>query len=120
MVAAWRRVTYFIRRTARAPPTAGKLARIVTRCGMGDFQIFHTDGRVMLLEVKRKGGKLSPGQQRIADHMRRAGHAFEVVDSVEAAIAVRGAGDDGAVGAPMARFRTCAWRCKPPSFVGLQ
>ena len=27
-------------------------------------------------------------QQRIADHMKRAGHRFEVVDSVEAAISV--------------------------------
>ena len=41
----------------------------------------------MFLEIKRPGGKLSPDQQRIADHMRRAGHRYEVVDSVEAAIA---------------------------------
>ncbi|WP_424620811.1 VRR-NUC domain-containing protein [Bradyrhizobium sp.] len=40
------------------------------------------------MEVKRPGGRLSPDQQRIADHMKRAGHRFEVVDSVEAAISV--------------------------------
>jgi hypothetical protein len=36
----------------------------------------------------RPSGRLSEDQQRIADHMRRAGHRFEVVDSVEAAISV--------------------------------
>ena len=41
-----------------------------------------------ILEVKRPGGRLSPDQQRIADHMKRAGHRFEVVYFVEAAISV--------------------------------
>jgi hypothetical protein len=40
----------------------------------------------MFLEIKRPSGRLSEDQQRIADHMRRAGHRFAVVDSVEAAI----------------------------------
>ena len=35
---------------------------------------------------RAKGAKLSPDQQRIAIHMHKAGHRFEVVDSVEAAI----------------------------------
>jgi hypothetical protein len=48
----------------------------------------HADGRVMFLELKRPGGRLSEDQQRIAAHLRRAGHAFEVVDSVERAIEV--------------------------------
>jgi hypothetical protein len=61
---------------------------IGTRRGWPDFQIFHADGRCAFLEVKRPGGRLSPDQQRIADHMKRAGHRFEVVDSVEAAISV--------------------------------
>ena len=59
-----------------------------TRRGWPDFQIFQADGRCAFLEVKRPGGRLSPDQQRIADHMKRAGHRFEVVDSVEAAISV--------------------------------
>ena len=53
-----------------------------------DFQIFHADGRACFLELKRPGGRLSPDRQRIADHLRRAGHDFAVVDSVEAAISV--------------------------------
>ena len=52
------------------------------------FLIFHADGRVMFLEIKRSGGRLSEDQRRIADHMKRAGHAFEVVDNLEAAIAM--------------------------------
>lgn len=59
-----------------------------TRRGWPDFQIFHADGRVCFLELKRAGGRLSPDQQRIADHLKRAGHAFEMVDSVEAAISL--------------------------------
>ena len=74
----------------RSAATAGKLARMGTRRGWADFQIFHADGRVMFLEVKRPGGKLSEDQQRIADHMRKAGHRFEVVDSVGAAIETLG------------------------------
>ncbi len=81
--------TFPRRRTARGEDQrTGRLARMGTRRGWADFQIFHTDGRVMFLEVKRPGGRLSPDQQRIADHMLAAGHAFEVVDSISAAIAV--------------------------------
>ena len=72
----------------RSAATAAKLARMGTRRGWADFQIFHADGRVIFLEIKRKGGRLSEDQQRIADHMRRAGHRFEVIDSIETAIAV--------------------------------
>jgi hypothetical protein len=58
------------------------------RPGWADFQIFHADGRVCFLEVKRPGGRLSEDQRRIADHLKRAGQRFEVVDSVEPAISV--------------------------------
>jgi hypothetical protein len=70
----------------RSPATAGWLARMGVKRGYADFAFFHADGRVAFMEVKREGGKLSPDQQRIADHMRKAGHRFEVVDSIEAAI----------------------------------
>jgi hypothetical protein len=80
--------THFPAGELRTAATAGKLARMGTRRGWADFQIFHADGRVMLLEIKRPGGKLSEDQRRIADHMLAAGHAFEVVNSVEAAIEV--------------------------------
>ena len=53
--------------------------------------IVHADGRVMFLEIKRSGGRLSEDQRRIADHLKPAGHAFEVVDNLEAAIAKAGA-----------------------------
>jgi hypothetical protein len=58
------------------------------RRGFPDFQIFDSKGRVMFLEIKRPGAKLSEDQRRIADHMKQAGHKFEVVDSVESAISV--------------------------------
>jgi VRR-NUC domain len=59
-----------------------------TRRGWPDFQIFQADDRVCFLELKRQGGRLSEDQQRIAGHLRRGGQRFEVVDSLEAAIAI--------------------------------
>ena len=53
--------------------TAARLARMGVRKGYPDFALFCLDGRVAFLEVKRPGGRLSEDQQRIADHMRRAG-----------------------------------------------
>ena len=80
--------THFPAGELRTAATAGRLARLGTRRGWADFQIFHADGRVMFLEVKRPGGRLSPDQQRIGDHLKKAGHAFAVVDNLEAAIAM--------------------------------
>ena len=42
----------------RTAATAGRLARMGTRRGWADFQIFHIDGRVCFLEIKRPGAKL--------------------------------------------------------------
>lgn len=72
----------------RTAATAGRLARMGVRKGYPDFALFCADGRVMFLEIKRPGAKLSPDQKRIADHMRRAGHAYEMADSIERAVAV--------------------------------
>jgi hypothetical protein len=72
----------------RSQATAGRLHRMGTRRGWADFQIFDSKGAVMFLEIKRPGGRLSEDQRRIADHMKQAGHKFEVVDSVESAIGV--------------------------------
>jgi hypothetical protein len=80
--------THFPAGELRTAATAGKLARMGVQRGWADFQLFHADGRVMFLEVKRPGGKLSPDQNRIANHLKRAGHQFEMVDSTQAAIAV--------------------------------
>jgi hypothetical protein len=80
--------THFPAGELRSAATAGRLARMGTRRGGPDFQIFHADGRVAFLEIKGPGARLSPDQRRIADHIKRAGHRFEVVDSVEAAISV--------------------------------
>jgi hypothetical protein len=71
----------------RSTATAARLARMGVRRGYPDFALFCIDGRVCFLELKRPGGRLSPDQQRIADHMRRAGHRYEVADSLEAATA---------------------------------
>jgi hypothetical protein len=72
----------------RTAATAGRLGRMGVRRGWADFQLLHADGRVLFVEVKRPGGRLSADQERIAAHMRKAGYGFEVVDSVEGAIAV--------------------------------
>ena len=69
----------------RCGPSAACTLPADLRRHFGDRIFFH---RRRYLEVKRKGAGLSPDQQRIADHKRRAGHAFETVDSVEAAIEV--------------------------------
>jgi VRR-NUC domain len=68
--------------------TAARLWRMGVTRGWPDLMFFHADGRCAFLEVKRPGGRLSGDQQRIAEHLKRAGHGFEVVDSVEAAISV--------------------------------
>jgi hypothetical protein len=75
-------------RELRTAATAGKLARMGTRRGYPDFMIFHADGRVDFLEVKRPGGKLTSDEAHIAARMIRAGHRFTVVDSFKAAVSV--------------------------------
>ena len=76
----------FSRRRIQNRRHRGPVSGMGVRRGWPDIQTFHADGRVMFLEIKRPGGKLSPDQRRIADHLIAAGHAFKVVDSVEAAI----------------------------------
>jgi hypothetical protein len=80
--------THFPAGELRSQATAGRLHRMGTRRGWADFQIFDSKGGVMFLEIKRPGGRLSEDQRRIADHMKRAGHKFAVIDSIEKAISV--------------------------------
>jgi hypothetical protein len=72
----------------RSAATAGKLARMGVRRGYADFAFFHADGRVAFLELKRRGRRLSPDQERIAGHMLRAGHLFACVDDYRDAVEV--------------------------------
>ena len=44
--------------------------------------------RVLFLELKRKGGKLSPEQVAFAARARRTGASYEVADSIDAAVAI--------------------------------
>jgi len=42
-------------------------------------------GKVLFLEFKRQGGKLTPGQEAMIDELREAGFAADVVHSCEEA-----------------------------------
>lgn len=49
---------------------------------------FYGHGQVIMMELKRPGGVLSPHQVRENDRMRAAGLMIYVIDSIEAGIAL--------------------------------
>ncbi len=74
---------------ARGP---GKEAAIMVglgvRKGVPDVIIVLPAGRIVWLEVKALGGRLSEDQVAWRDRLRAMGHEWHLVDSVDAAIAV--------------------------------
>ncbi len=51
--------------------------------GENDFTILADGGRVFLVEVKTKSGKLSPEQNAFIAHARRNGHTVHVIRSMD-------------------------------------
>jgi len=56
--------------------------------GFPDFVIFQPNGRAVFLECKRPGGKATPEQLATLAHARKLGFVAEIVESLDAALAV--------------------------------
>lgn len=59
-----------------------------TACGVTDFIIATSDGRTLWIEVKRKGGKVTPAQQGTLHWLERNKQLVAVVYSFENFLAV--------------------------------
>jgi hypothetical protein len=71
----------------RVSLTGARLMRMGLNTGFPDFQFFHIEGVCAFLELKRKGNGLDEDQEKIADHLKRAGHHYLVTDRFDVAIA---------------------------------
>jgi VRR-NUC domain len=67
--------------------TAVRLKRMGVRPGWPDF-VFVGPGRIVFLELKRKGGRVSEEQRDVFDHLELCGFAVYVKDNVKDAIAL--------------------------------
>ncbi len=54
-----------------------------TSCGVPDYVVFADGGRVFVIEVKTKSGKLSTAQLGVFAHLEKLGHKPVVVRSLE-------------------------------------
>jgi hypothetical protein len=77
---AW---THFPAGEWRHPATAGRLKRMGVQRGWPDFQLFHINGVVAFLELKRRGEKLSDEQKPLAFRLMKAGHGYLCTDRFE-------------------------------------
>ncbi len=57
--------------------------RTLRTLGEPDFYVFGDRGRSWLVECKRPGGKLRLEQEAVRAHLRKLGHAYHVVTSLE-------------------------------------
>jgi hypothetical protein len=84
--------THFPAGEKRDAMTGARLKRMAVQPGIADFLFLPPAGatqpRTHFLELKRRGGKLSPAQCEFALWCRLNGYPFEVADSYEAAIAI--------------------------------
>ena len=55
--------------------------RTTVAVGALDFCIAKPEGRVLWLELKRRGGKATPAQLATIAHLRKLGHTAEIVDN---------------------------------------
>jgi hypothetical protein len=79
----------------RLPATAARLKRMGVQKGWPDIIIFPPlpSRGAMFLELKRRGGRLSPAQQAFADWAHDHGYAHEVIaDYASALVVLRGWG----------------------------
>jgi hypothetical protein len=82
--------THFPAGGRRDAKTAAKLKRMGTKPGVPDLILFAPDPvrGAHFLELKRRGGRLSPAQQAFADWARGYGYCHEVVADYDSALAV--------------------------------
>ena len=67
----------------RGKVTAAKLKRMGTRAGVPDYIIPYGFNRVLWLEIKKPGGKLSKVQREYITQLRDYGHTVAIVESVD-------------------------------------
>jgi len=82
------RYSHFPAGELRHPATAGKLKRMGVTRGWADFQLFHVNGPVGFLELKRAGEELTDEQKELAFHLIHAGHGYAVCDNFRDAVEV--------------------------------
>jgi hypothetical protein len=70
----------------RDPITANRLRRLGVVAGWPDLQFAGPDRQMAFLELKRRGGWLSPAQQAMRDHLEGCGFDYLCTDSVDQAI----------------------------------
>lgn len=70
----------------RSPATGGRLKRMGTHRGWPDFVFVGYEQRIVWLELKRRGGKLSPEQQDIAAHLSACGFVHVVAEGFNEAV----------------------------------
>jgi hypothetical protein len=66
--------------------TAARLKRLGVMPGWPDLQSAGPGRRMFFLEMKRRGGRLSPAQVAMREHLERCGFEFLVTDDVDVAI----------------------------------
>ena len=67
--------------------TAARLKRMGVQPGWPDFLFAGPNAKLVWLELKRRGNKLSEDQEEIEAHLRECGFDYLVTDSVNEAIA---------------------------------
>jgi len=67
--------------------TALRLKRMGVRPGFPDFLFAGPNEKLVWLELKRRGNKLSPAQEKIEAHLRQCGFDYLVADNVRDAVA---------------------------------
>ena len=85
-IRAWR-YTHVPLGEYRDPIAASRCRRLGTEPGWPDLQFAGPDRRMVFLELKRRGGRLSEPQQAMRDHLEACGFEYLCTDSVDAAIA---------------------------------
>ena len=82
--------THFPGGGLRDAKTAAKLKRMGTKPGVPDLILFAPDPLrgVHFIELKRRGGRLSPAQQVFADWAHDHGYAHEVIADFDSALVV--------------------------------
>ena len=70
----------------RPPATAGRLKKMGVAKGWPDFVFVSEYGLLCFLELKRPGGRLSPEQRDIAQHLTRAGFNYLCSDNFDYAV----------------------------------
>jgi hypothetical protein len=66
--------------------TAKRLKRMGVRPGWPDFLFAGPNAKLVWLELKRRGNRLSEEQERIEEHLRACGFDYLVTDHVDEAI----------------------------------